>query len=78
MAYNFELLVDTFSTSHIRNVIEMLEAGAADCWPCWAVGNHDVARVATRWWGGDASAARAKLLNAFLLSLKGTVVHLSG
>jgi alpha-glucosidase len=78
MAYNFELLVDTFATSHIRNVIEMLESGAPDCWPCWAIGNHDVARVATRWWGNDAPGPRAKLLNAFLFSLKGTVCSYQG
>lgn len=78
MAYNFELLVDTFSTAHIRSVIESLEAGSADSWPCWAIGNHDVARVATRWWGSDAPHEQAKLLNAFLFSLKGTVCSYQG
>jgi len=78
MAYNFELLVDTFSTAHIRNVIETFEANAVDCWPCWAIGNHDVARVATRWWGSNASVPRARLLNAFLFSLKGTVCSYQG
>jgi len=78
MAYNFELLVDTFSTAHIRNVIQTLEAKAVDCWPCWAIGNHDVARVATRWWGSNALVPRAKLLNAFLFSLKGTVCSYQG
>jgi alpha-glucosidase len=77
LAYNFELLVDTFSTAHIRDVIETLESKAPDCWPCWAIGNHDVTRVATRWVGHD-SAAQAKLLNAFLFSLKGTVCSYQG
>jgi alpha-glucosidase len=77
LAYNFELLVDTFSTAHIRGVIETLESKAPDCWPCWAIGNHDVMRVATRWWGND-SAAQAKLLNALLFSLKGTVCSYQG
>ena len=27
-------------------------------WPCWALSNHDIPRVATRW-GGSAAAARA-------------------
>ena len=78
MAYSFELLVDTFSAAHIRSVIETLVASSVDCWPCWAIGNHDVTRVATRWWGSNASMPRAKLLNAFLFSLKGSVCSYQG
>jgi alpha-glucosidase len=37
-----------------------------------------VTRVATRWWGSNASASHAKLLNAFLFSLKGTVCSYQG
>ena len=78
MAYNFELLVDTLSLPHIRNVIETLEARSQDCWPCWAIGNHDVRRVVSRWSDGEAPAPRAKLLNAFLASLKGTICSYQG
>jgi alpha-glucosidase len=78
MAYNFELLVDDFSTDHIRGVVETLAARCPDCWPCWAIGNHDVARVASRWLGGTDSAGAAKLFNAFLLTLRGSVCTYQG
>ena len=78
MAYNFELLVDEFSTAHIREVVGTLVARCQDCWPCWAIGNHDVARVASRWSDGTGGAARAKLFNALLLSLRGTVCSYQG
>jgi len=38
----------------------------------WSVGNHDVARVNTRWGGRDASAAFAKMILTLQLTLKGT------
>jgi alpha-glucosidase len=78
MAYNFELLVDEFSTTHIREVVGTLVARCQDCWPCWAIGNHDVARVASRWSDGTGGAARAKLFNALLLSLRGTACSYQG
>ncbi len=78
MAYNFELLVDEFSTAHIREVVGSLVARCQDCWPCWAIGNHDVARVASRWSDGTGGASRAKLFNALLLSLRGTACSYQG
>ena len=78
MAYNFELLVDEFSTNHIRAVVETLAARCHDCWPCWAIGNHDVARVATRWADGSDTGSRAKLFNALLLSLRGSACCYQG
>jgi alpha-glucosidase len=78
MAYNFELLVDTFSTEYVRSVIQTLGDKSVDTWPCWALGNHDVTRVATRWRGGGQPAERAKLMNAFLFSLKGSVCSYQG
>lgn len=78
MAYNFELLVDGFSIPHIRNTIETLESKSADCWPCWAIGNHDVARVASRWANGAQPGPWAKLLNAFLFSLRGDICSYQG
>lgn len=78
-AYCFELLVDHFSTAHVRDVFATLTARAPDFWPVWAVGNHDVARVASRWsCEGVEPARRAKLLNAFLLSLRGTACSYQG
>ena len=78
MAYNFELLADDFSLEHIRSAVESLENSAVKCWPCRSIGNHDVARVTTRWGGDGNPQARSKLLNALLLSLKGSVCSYQG
>ncbi|MGE0030462.1 MAG: alpha-glucosidase [Steroidobacteraceae bacterium] len=78
MAYNFELLVDEFSTAHIRGVIESFRNQSADAWPCWALGNHDIARVVSRWRGNGPASAWARLLNAFLFSLRGSVCSYQG
>jgi alpha-glucosidase len=78
MAYNFELLSDDFSLAHIREAVESLENSSAECWPCRSIGNHDVPRVTTRWAGAGSSQARSKLLNALVLSLKGSVCSYQG
>jgi alpha-glucosidase len=78
MAYNFELLADEFSLTHIRSAVESLENSSVRCWPCRSIGNHDVARVTTRWAGNGSSQARSKLLNALLLSLRGSVCSYQG
>lgn len=78
MAYSFELLVDEFSTTHVRNVVEALARRCHECWPCWAIGNHDVVRVASRWASGAARDPLAKLFNALLLSLKGSACCYQG
>ncbi len=78
MTYSFELLVDEFSTDHIRHTVETLEAGLAGAWPCWAVSNHDVVRVMSRWGGEQRNPALAKALNAMLLSLRGSVCSYQG
>lgn len=78
MAYNFELLVDAFSTTHVRSVIESFRNQSADAWPCWALGNHDIARVVSRWRGTGPTNAWARLLNAFLFSLRGSACSYQG
>ena len=49
-----------------------------DTWPSWSFSNHDVKRVLTRWGGRDAPQAFAKLLNALLVSLRGTMFLYQG
>ena len=78
MAYSFELLVDNFSTRYIRETVETLEQGLSEGWPCWSIGNHDVARVMTRWGGKEPTRALAKLFNAMLLSLRGSICSYQG
>jgi len=78
MAYSFELLVDKMSVDYIRETVETLEAGLQEGWPCWAIGNHDVGRVMSRWGGENPDDNFAKMLNAMLLSLRGSVCSYQG
>ena len=78
MGYSFELLVEDFSAAFIRKTVEALEARLTDGWPCWAISNHDVKRVLSRW-GGDAPTPQlAKLLTALVASLRGSVCIYQG
>ncbi|GAA3960205.1 alpha-amylase family glycosyl hydrolase [Allohahella marinimesophila] len=49
MAYSFDLLTEAKSASFLRETVEKIEAAIDDGWPCWAIGNHDVPRVGSRW-----------------------------
>jgi alpha-glucosidase len=78
MGYSFELLSDDFSAAYIRGTVEALEKRLTDGWPCWAISNHDVKRVLSRWGGDAPSPALAKLLTALVASLRGTVCIYQG
>ncbi|MCL1142621.1 alpha-glucosidase [Shewanella gaetbuli] len=78
MAYSFELLTDDFSPAYIRQTVEELEASIGDGWPCWAIGNHDVQRVASRWGKGISDPNLVKMLNAMLFSLRGSICSYQG
>lgn len=78
MAYSFELLTEDYSAAYIRQTVEALEASIGDGWPCWAIGNHDVQRVASRWGQGIPDSDCVKMLNAMLSSLRGSVCSYQG
>ncbi|UJF20950.1 alpha-glucosidase [Shewanella sp. OMA3-2] len=78
MAYSFELLTDDFSAAYIRQTVEELEASIGDGWPCWAIGNHDVQRVASRWGKGETNTDLVKMLNGMLCSLRGSICSYQG
>jgi alpha-glucosidase len=78
MGYSFELLTDDFSAAHIRDTVRQLEAQMTEGWPCWAISNHDVERVLSRWGNGDASAQLANLFTAMVCSLRGSVCVYQG
>lgn len=71
MAYSFDLLTEDGSVQHIRNVVETSEAKMTDGWPCYALSNHDVMRVVSRW-GEDDAVAAAKAFNVLLGTLRGS------
>jgi len=72
MGYSFELLSADFSAAYIRTTVEALEAKIGDGWPSWAISNHDVERVLSRWGNGTSTPELAKLLTAMVCSLRGT------
>jgi alpha-glucosidase len=78
MGYSFELLTDDFSVAHIRGTVQALEAQMTEGWPCWAISNHDVERVLTRWGRGKPSTQLATLLTAMVCSLRGSVCVYQG
>ncbi len=78
MGYSFELLTDDFSAGYIRHTVESLETRLTTGWPCWAISNHDVERVLTRWGGNPSSARLANLLTVMLCSLRGSACIYQG
>ncbi|WP_106475662.1 alpha-glucosidase family protein [Phytohalomonas tamaricis] len=77
MAYTFDLLQGELSPAYVREVIQRFEQDAEDAWPCWALSNHDVTRIASRWGNGDAPEL-PKLAMAMLLAMRGSVCLYQG
>ena len=81
MAYSFALLTSRASPAHVRREVEALETELARTggWGCWALSNHDVPRIATRWAAdGRIDPRRSRMLMAMLLSLRGSVCLYQG
>jgi len=81
MGYSFDLLTEDFSATYIKQVVQTLEERVSDGWPCWAISNHDVQRVISRW-GKSQNAEQntdlAKMLFAMISSLRGSVCSYQG
>lgn len=78
MAYTFDLLSGDGGATYIRDTVEALEARVGDGWPCWAMSNHDVMRVATRWGGDNPNPAWIKATLAALFCLRGSICLYQG
>jgi alpha-glucosidase len=78
MGYSFELLTDDFSAGYIRDTVQTLESQMTEGWPCWAISNHDVERVLSRWGKGKPVVPLANLLTALVCSLRGSVCIYQG
>ncbi|QDL93726.1 alpha-glucosidase [Paroceanicella profunda] len=72
MAYSFDLLGGEFKAQFFRRTAERMSRRAGECWPSWALSNHDVARAISRWRLGSNAQTAAPLLMAILCSLRGT------
>jgi len=78
MAYSFDLLTDQRSADFLRHTVSTIEEALGDGWPCWSIGNHDVARVLSRWGDAGASDAQCLQLMALLLTLRGSLCIYQG
>jgi len=69
LPFNFGLvLVPEWTPEILRGVVEAYEAALPEgAWPNWFLGNHDVPRIA-----GRVGAARARVAQMLLLTLRGT------
>ncbi|WP_208978101.1 alpha-glucosidase [Labrenzia sp. 011] len=72
MAYSFDLLTPQHSAAHIRRTVEEMNRGIGSGWASWALSNHDVKRVASRWGDGLDLSKFAPLATALCASLRGT------
>lgn len=72
MAYSFDLLTPQHSASYIKQIVQEMNAGIGTGWASWALSNHDVKRVASRWGDGLDLARFAPLETALCASLRGT------
>ena len=79
MVYTFSLLGEQLSAAHIKQTIKDVEENLGSGWVCWALSNHDVTRVVSRWGSSAVSQQQqAKLFMALLLSLRGAVCLYQG
>jgi alpha-glucosidase len=72
MAYCFDLLGNPHDAPYLHGVLSRFNKVVGDGWPCWALSNHDVPRVATRWGGATPNQALLRLAAAMQVSLRGS------
>ena len=72
MAYCFELLGEMHSSQYLHKVLQRFISVVGTGWPCWALSNHDVVRIATRWGGENPPQGLLRLAAAIQMSLRGS------
>ncbi len=72
MAYSFDLFAPNHSATFLHGLLKKFMATVGDGWPCWALSNHDVVRVATRWGGAEPDGRLLRLAAAFQMGLRGS------
>ncbi len=78
-AYSFQFLrSDSPSPASVRDAVEEWDRRYDGGWPTWVFSNHDAPRVATRWHEHSDVASTARLFNALLLALRGSVCIYQG
>jgi len=76
LGYTLRLLRGDFSAASLEDALREAAAAVDGGAMCWAFGNHDVVRVATRWARGDRTAQHALMM--LLGSLPGAVCLYQG
>ncbi len=75
LPFNFRMMWTPFTASAMRATVELMESSLPHfAWPNYVLGNHDQARLATRF-GGQA---QARLAAAMLLTVRGTPTLYNG
>ncbi len=72
MAYCFDLLGTPHDAPYLHGVFSRFAKVVGSGWPCWAITNHDIPRVATRWGGSRPAPGLLRLAAALQLSLRGS------
>ncbi|WP_159805422.1 alpha-glucosidase family protein [Litoreibacter roseus] len=76
MCYAFEFLArDALTAQRVAEVMNKVDAVAADGWACWAFSNHDVERHASRW---DLSEPAKRCYATLLMTLRGSACLYQG
>jgi alpha-glucosidase len=79
LGYALRLLRGELSAELFADALDEGAQAVADFSMCWAVGNHDVSRLASRWGGaGPDRAARGRLVMTLVGSLPGTICLYQG
>jgi alpha-glucosidase len=78
MAYCFDLLGTPHDAPYLHGVLNRFAQVVGSGWPCWAITNHDIPRVATRWGGAHPPAGLLRAAAALQLSLRGSVCIYQG
>jgi alpha-glucosidase len=72
MVYSFDLFGEQMSAAEIRATIERIDRAVGPRgWVAWALSNHDVKRVASRWGFEDVAADATPALIALLGAVRG-------
>jgi alpha-glucosidase len=72
MAYSFDLLGPDSSSSYLHDLMTRFAEKNATGWPSWALSNHDVVRVGSRWGGESADVRKLRVAAAFQMCLRGS------
>ena len=72
MAYSFDLLGPDSSSTFLHDLMKRFAEKNATGWPSWALSNHDVVRVGSRWGGESADVRKLRVAAAFQMCLRGS------